>query len=171
MNRAGPSSSDRRAFGRRPTFQHASAVISGRPPLRCIVRDISEGGALLDFGEPVSLPYRLRLVWDGSGAFAECDVRHVQGANAGVQFTCQDGPRIARESVALHAGGPLPPAAPALDRPAMEKLSIALVQNFRLARQAAGQPPFAAAAIASVATDTRAAVPLPLAARQYAAAL
>ncbi len=167
MTRPG-SSADRRAFGRRPTFQHARAVMSGRPPLRCIVRDISEGGALLDFGEPVSLPYRLRLVWDGSGASAECDVRHVQGANAGVQFTCQDGPRIARESVALHAGGPLPPSAPALDRPAMEKLSSALVQNFRMARQSAGQPQVAV--IASVLTDARAAVPLPLAATQHAAA-
>ena len=134
------SYADRRAFGRRPTNQHAVAHVTGRAPLRCVVRDISEGGALLDFGEPVSLPHRLRLVWDGSGEHAECEVRHVQGGNAGVQFICSNGPRIARESIAVSAqtnAAVLAPPAPLLSREQPSSNAGSLVQKFREVRQAA----------------------------------
>jgi PilZ domain len=160
---------DRRAFGRRPTNQHAVAHIAGRAPMRCHVLDISEGGALLDFGEAVSLPWRLRLVWDGSGESAECEVRHVRGGQAGVQFICANGPRIAKESIALSAAGhtsaPLT-LAPAPVREAVHSDGGSLVQRFREARQ----PAKVIIEVAAVETAVEIAlyVPLPLAASAYA---
>jgi PilZ domain len=158
---------DRRAFGRRPTNQHAMAHITGRAPLRCVVRDISEGGALLDFGDPVLLRNRLRLVWEGTGEQAECEVRHVQGGKAGVQFICPNGPRIARQSIAAGAAqlddASLPPLAPAPTRSSAPQASGALVQKFREARQ----PVEAVTPQASAVTF---AIPLPLAASAYASA-
>ena len=92
---------DRRAFGRRPTYQHAIAHRPGRTPLRCVVCDISVGGALLDFGEPVALPPRIRVVWEGSSVEAECDVRHVQGIRAGVQFLGTIGAQIYQDILTI----------------------------------------------------------------------
>ena len=46
---------ERRQFGRRKTYVHAVIRARGRPPLLCVMRDVSEGGALLevpDFGDP-----------------------------------------------------------------------------------------------------------------------
>ena len=155
---------DRRAFGRRPSNQHAMAHITGRAPLRCVVRDISEGGALLDFGESVLLRNRLVLVWEGTGYQAECEVRHVQGAKAGVQFICPNGPRIARESMAAGAAqldeASLPPLAPAPVKSNAPQASGALVQKYRQARQPVEMIEMPAAALMIV--------PLPLPASAYA---
>jgi hypothetical protein len=159
---------DRRAFGRRPTNQHAMAHIAGRAPLRCVVRDISEGGALLDFGEPVLLRNRLRLVWEGSSEQAECEVRHVQGSNAGVQFICPNGPRIARQSLAAGASkldeASMPPLAPALARVTTAQASGLLVNKFRQARLPVE------AVTPQVTKAVTFAVPLPLPASAYASA-
>ena len=159
---------DRRAFGRRPTNQHAMAHIAGRAPQRCVVRNISEGGALLDFGDPVVLRNRLRLVWEGTGEHAECEVRHVQGGKAGVQFICPNGPRIAREAIAAGAAklddASLPPLAPAPSRSSTPQASGALVQKFRQARQ----PVETVAVPAPEAVGVT--VPLPMPAAAYASA-
>jgi hypothetical protein len=40
---------------------HARIHARGRPSLPCIMRDISEGGALLQVDHPQWLPSRLRL--------------------------------------------------------------------------------------------------------------
>jgi PilZ domain len=93
--------SDRRAFGRRPTYHHAVVYRSGRTPLRCVVLDISTGGALLDFGGPVHLPGRVRLAWDGYDLEVECDVRHADGFRVGVQFLSDIGARII-DDIASH---------------------------------------------------------------------
>lgn len=79
--------SDRRAFGRKPTYQHAVILLNGRAPIRCVVRDLSAGGASLDFGRPITLPSRFALKWDGSGVTANCEVRHAWETGVGVQFT------------------------------------------------------------------------------------
>lgn len=130
--KAPPAGADRRAFGRRPTYQHGSVLIAGRAALRCVVRDISLGGALLEFGEPVSLPSRVRVVWDGTEQSAQCEVRHVQGHRAGVQFICDVGPRIARETLALGLTDTPPPTpAPALERSQAKNGGLELVHKFR----------------------------------------
>lgn len=131
---------ERRAFGRRLTYQHAMAHMFGRAPLRCVVRDISEGGALLDFGCVVLLPSRLRVVWDGTGQQAECEVRNIRGEKAGVQFICPNGPRIARESIAAGAGllddGSIPPLAPQPARDPLVDAANDIVEKFRKSLQA-----------------------------------
>ena len=79
------SGRDRRRFGRRETNMSASARLSTGSLSACIIRDISEGGALLEFPKAVSQPPRLRLTWD-SNHDVLCDVRHVRGHMMGVQF-------------------------------------------------------------------------------------
>ena len=91
------SSADRRAFGRRPTYQHAVVLMTGRATVRCIVRDISLTGAMLEFSDSVALSSRIQVRWEGSGLKADCEVRHQHGTKAGIQFTCAIGPRIAKE--------------------------------------------------------------------------
>ena len=137
------SIADRRTFGRRPTYQFAIVHRSGRPPLRCIVRDISEGGALLEFGEPIVLPSRVRVVWEGSTLELDCDVRHTQGTKAGVQFCTQAGLAFAREMIALKPAQSMPPLAPppriANPEGPEASLSVQLVQKFRSRRSGAAE--------------------------------
>jgi hypothetical protein len=80
------SGADRRAFGRRATNDHAIVRIPGRPPVRCMVKNISVGGALLDFGEAVWLPYTFHIRWEGTGREELCEIKHQNGGRIGVQF-------------------------------------------------------------------------------------
>jgi hypothetical protein len=81
---------ERRAFGRRETQEHAVVRIAGRPPLRCIVRNISDGGALLDFGQEVWLPFQFRLIWEGTKREETCDIKHQNGPRIGVSFAAHE---------------------------------------------------------------------------------
>jgi hypothetical protein len=85
MNRpySGP---ERRDFGRRPTNDHAIVRIPGRPTLRCVIKNISDGGALLDFGSEVWLPYNFQLVWETTGREEACEIKHRNGPFVGVFF-------------------------------------------------------------------------------------
>lgn len=51
---------DRRQFGRRESAIHAVAMVGGKPPVHCIVRNVSERGALLEFKEPFVPSFRFR---------------------------------------------------------------------------------------------------------------
>ncbi|MEQ1652104.1 MAG: PilZ domain-containing protein [Hyphomicrobium sp.] len=84
---AATSGYERRAFGRRETRLPAIVRINHRTTVSCTVRDVSEGGALLEFSEAVELPARIRLAMDSSPNDIICDVRHKRGKLAGVQFT------------------------------------------------------------------------------------
>jgi hypothetical protein len=77
---------ERRAFGRRDTQEHAIVRIAGRPTLRCVIRNISDGGALLDFGQEVWLPFQFKLIWEGTGRQETCDIKHQNGPRIGVSF-------------------------------------------------------------------------------------
>ncbi len=81
---------ERRAFGRRETQEHAVVRIAGRPPLRCVVRNVSQGGALLDFGQDVWLPFQFRLLWEGSKREELCDIKHQNGTRIGVSFVAHE---------------------------------------------------------------------------------
>ena len=80
-----PSPVERRAFGRRETDIKA-AVRAGQRLHVCTIRDLSEGGALLEFEQDVELPQRLWLRWDDLGTEIICEVRRQGGRRAGVQF-------------------------------------------------------------------------------------
>ena len=77
---------DRRVFGRRESCIRAVVYIAGRPPLHCIVRNYSQGGALLELAEPVDVTGHARLVIESQGVDVNCEVRHHNGTGMGVRF-------------------------------------------------------------------------------------
>ena len=78
--------SEKRQFGRRPTFQHGWVKIPGRPPLACVLRNMSDGGALLIFDTPQCLPFGFLLDIEGKQQTYGCEVRHHYGVKVGVEF-------------------------------------------------------------------------------------
>ena len=102
MNRP-PQGAERRAFGRRQTNDHAFVRIQGRPPVRCTIKNISEGGALLDFGSEVWLPYNFQLTWEVGNREEACEIKHRNGQFVGVffqrQVAVQDRPKVRNETV------------------------------------------------------------------------
>lgn len=79
-------SPDKRQFGRRQTYLHGWVKIPGRPSLACIIRNMSEGGALLVFDQATRLPFSFVLSIDGSSQTYGCEVRHNFGERVGVGF-------------------------------------------------------------------------------------
>jgi hypothetical protein len=77
---------ERRAFGRRTTCLHGWVVVEGRSRLACLVRNVSDGGALLEFAAPKSMPFQFKLVIDCKGFEAVCETRHHQEQWMGVRF-------------------------------------------------------------------------------------
>jgi hypothetical protein len=76
---------ERRQFGRRQTCVHATIAPRGRPPILCVMRDVSEQGALLEVPHPQWLPNRFRLIVEAFGIESEV-VRRTDTA-VGVRFT------------------------------------------------------------------------------------
>lgn len=85
---------DRRAFGRRQTRQHAFVRLRGVRPVRCLVTDLSEGGARLELAQLCRVPLNFRLEWEGTGLEAMCEVRHQDSLTVGAMFTDGQGPKI-----------------------------------------------------------------------------
>ena len=80
------SFADRRQFGRRTTSLHGWVVIEGRPRIACLVRNVSEGGALLECQMPKIIPFQFGLVIDCKGFEATCEARHHTEQWMGVRF-------------------------------------------------------------------------------------
>ncbi|NOT70302.1 MAG: PilZ domain-containing protein [Hyphomicrobium sp.] len=97
---------DKRAFGRRPTQDHAIVRVAGRPPMRCVIRDISEGGALLDFGTEVWLPFQFKLIWEGTKREEDCEARHQNGGRVGVMFVTQKTENTAKGVISVNELAP-----------------------------------------------------------------
>ena len=77
---------ERRHFGRRQTCVHATIVARGRSPIPCVMRDVSEGGALLQVAHPEWLPARFRLLIEANGFEADCEIAHRTDDAVGVCF-------------------------------------------------------------------------------------
>lgn len=77
---------DRRSFGRRQTNMIGWVKIPGRPLVSCTVRNISEGGANLEFHEMIVLPYSFLLKIETETGVRGCEMRHNYGQRVGVQF-------------------------------------------------------------------------------------
>lgn len=65
---------------------HAEALIPGRPRTLCVIRDISRGGALLEFQEKIVPPYRFNLRIAGKVNEILCEIRHQGRHGIGVRF-------------------------------------------------------------------------------------
>jgi hypothetical protein len=89
MTRA-TSPSEQRGFGRRATLMHALARIPNRSPEPCIVRDISDGGARLEFAAGFEPPATFRLVIEPKGIDSMCEVRYRSANVVGVRFLAPD---------------------------------------------------------------------------------
>lgn len=77
---------DRRQFGRRTTHTLGRIKLPGRPALSCLLKNISDGGALLVFDKPVWLPFAFLLMTEGDSRTFGCEVRHHYGVRVGVEF-------------------------------------------------------------------------------------
>jgi hypothetical protein len=77
---------ERREFGRRTTCLHGWVLIEGRPRIACVVRNVSEGGALIECRVPKELPFQFQLSIDCKGFEATCEIRHKGATWIGVQF-------------------------------------------------------------------------------------
>ena len=77
---------DRRAVCRHVVAQPALVEACGRPPVSCLVRDITEQGALIEVTDGSYLPksFSLRLVH--GNARIECQIAHVTSGRYGVVF-------------------------------------------------------------------------------------
>jgi len=84
--RSAQPASDRRQFGRRNTCLHGWMSIEGRPRIACLVRNVSEGGALLECDVPKVMPYRFGLIIECKGFEAWCETRHQKERWIGVRF-------------------------------------------------------------------------------------
>ena len=95
------SGAERRAFGRRPTHLHAIVHTRGFRPIRCVVKELSEGGAKLELSESFRLPPNFRLVWEGSRMETMCEVRHQTDATVGAMFLDGKGAEIVKYMLAI----------------------------------------------------------------------
>lgn len=184
---------DRRGFGRRRTDIRAQVRIGYRV-IACTIKDLSEGGALLEFDEQIDLPARLWLSWPDSRSEIVCEVRHSRRNTAGVQFA-RSASMALRPAVPLSepAGAQLAPPLKAPEHPHATASDI-VAERRRSLRPAtapaaaavksvealaAGEPPrdistlmksLKASAAAIVEERAARAVPVPLPARHYAGA-
>jgi PilZ domain len=78
---------ERRQFGRRQTCVHATIAPRGRPVILCVMRDVSEDGALLEVSHPEWLPNRFRLIVEAFGIESDCEVVRRTDVAVGVRFT------------------------------------------------------------------------------------
>lgn len=77
---------EQRRFGRRQTYLIGKLKRPGRPALEVIIRNLSEGGALIDLGGKHSVPYGFFLTIEGDKRVYGCEVRHHYGQRIGVEF-------------------------------------------------------------------------------------
>lgn len=66
---------------------HAMIVTAKGAQLSCIVRNVSQGGALLEVRDPETLPEHFGLIINSDRFTADCEVRHRTAHGVGVLFT------------------------------------------------------------------------------------
>lgn len=123
---------NRRQFGRRETSRTAIATIAGSTPIACMIRNLSEGGALLDFPEGIVPDRPFRLAIDGTPFNLFCEVRHHGAYGVGVRFlNPADGKRLMTALYPEQSAQPIN-AAPSATRPHEPRTTSASVSNREL---------------------------------------
>ena len=77
---------ERRSFGRRRAVWHAWIIPSTLQRLACCVRNVSDGGALLELPVPDWLPATFDLFVDGPNMQLACELTHRGKHGVGVAF-------------------------------------------------------------------------------------
>ena len=80
----------RRAAARRRTLKQGKVVLSKWVVIDCVIRDLSDTGARLEFAGVTELPNAFQLVLTASNEVVPVEVAWRRGLAAGVRFT---GPR------------------------------------------------------------------------------
>ena len=86
MKVEGMRGTERRQFGRRQTCVHATISLRGRPVVPCVMRNISEEGALLEVAHPEWLPIRFRLIAEALAIDGDCEIVRRTDVAVGVRF-------------------------------------------------------------------------------------
>ncbi len=88
---------EHRTSHRRRMLKEGKAVLSDRVVIDCIVRDISEGGARLEFAAPTELPDNFRLLVSSLNLLVPVTPTWRHGLKAGVRFTGPGAERPAKK--------------------------------------------------------------------------
>jgi hypothetical protein len=78
---------DHRSSYRRRALKEAKAVLSDWTTIDCVVRDLNETGARLEFAGPTELPTKLRLLSVSANEIRPVERAWQRGLSAGVHFT------------------------------------------------------------------------------------
>jgi hypothetical protein len=78
---------EHRRSHRRRTLKEGKVVLSDRIVIDCLIRDISEAGARLEFGAPMELPANFRLLISSLNLLVPVALAWQHGLSAGVRFT------------------------------------------------------------------------------------
>ncbi len=76
-----------RSSHRRRTLKTGKVVLSDSTVLDCLIRDMSESGARLEFGGPVELPREFRLFVAAANCVFPAELAWQRGLAAGVRFS------------------------------------------------------------------------------------
>ncbi len=87
----------RRAHVRNKTLKEAKVVLSDWSSIDCLVRNLSEGGARLEFGDPTPLPQHFFVLIKSTNMLIPAQRTWLHGAVAGVEFTGPPRPAPARK--------------------------------------------------------------------------
>lgn len=97
------ASRQRRQFGRRDIDRNASATPAGGVSVACVIRNVSEGGALIVFPGNLAPDGPFRLTVEETRDTLVCEVRHQGPDGCGVRFlNGAEGMRLMNH---LHPGG------------------------------------------------------------------
>ena len=77
----------RRKSPRRRTLKEGKVLLRGCSVLDCLIRDMSDEGARLEFGGPTELPPHFRLFIPSSKTTIPVDLAWQRGLAAGVHFS------------------------------------------------------------------------------------
>ena len=77
---------ERRRFPRTKVFKGAKLILAGRPPVSCIVRDLSNHGACLHLPSNAGLPAEFDLSFDTGRPLRKCRIAWQTLTNVGVSF-------------------------------------------------------------------------------------
>ena len=77
---------EKRRHRRRKGFWRAIATVPGRAPMHCVIRDLSESGAFIEFPVTIRILNRFNLYLEEQDREYYCEVRHGNATSFGVFF-------------------------------------------------------------------------------------
>ena len=91
---------------RRRTLKQGRVILSESTVMDCLIRDLSEGGARLEFGALTQLPNEFRLLIVSSNMVVPASVAWQRGQSVGVYFTGPGEPAPARRDAKAQVAHP-----------------------------------------------------------------